>query len=64
MNCKRAKIGTMFRGQAWVALHGDFTIEQLKSFIKTLEDNCRGLERKDVDKGRPDDQLDSKSTNN
>jgi hypothetical protein len=52
MGCKRAPVGTMFRGQAWVALHGEFTIEQLKSLIKVLEENCKGLEKYD-NKGRP-----------
>lgn len=54
MGCKRARIGTTFRGQRWVALHGDFTIEELKALIKMLEENCKGLERKDVNTRRPD----------
>jgi len=54
----------MFRGQAWVALHGDFTIEQLKSLIKTLEDNCKGLEKKDDNTIRSDGRLGGESTNN
>ena len=40
----------MLRGQAWVALHGDFTVEQLKTLIKTIEENCKGLEKKNVNK--------------
>ena len=63
MGYKRVKVGTMLRGQAWVALHGDFTTEQLKTLIRVLEDNCKGLEKKDDDKGRLDHQLDSESTN-
>jgi hypothetical protein len=64
MVCERDRIGTAFRGQAWVALHGDFTIEQLKALIKVLEENCKGLERKDVDTRRPNHRLDSEPTNN
>ena len=63
MACKEAKVGTMFRGQAWVALHGDFTIEQLKHLIRTLEENCKGLERKDDDTERYNHRLDSEPTN-
>ena len=62
MGCKRAKVGTMLRGQAWVALHGDFTIGELKALVKTLEDNCRGLEPRNGDKRRPNDRLGCEST--
>jgi len=51
MGCKRVRVGITLRGQAWVALHGDFTIEQLKSLIRVLENNCEGLERKGANKG-------------
>lgn len=55
----------MLRGQAWVALHGDFTIEQLKTLIERLEENCLGLERKPNDNTkRPGNQLGSISENN
>ena len=47
---EKPKIGSMFRGQAWVALHGDFTIEQLKILVERLEKNCEGLENKNVNK--------------
>ena len=47
MECKRVEIGEMLRGQSWVALHGDFTIEQLKTLIQRLEENCKGLENGD-----------------
>jgi len=56
------KVGAMLRGQAWVFLHGDFTIEQLRTLIKTLEDNCRGLERNNDDTERHNHQLDCGST--
>jgi len=55
MRCKRAKIGEIYRGQAWVALHGDFTIEQLKNLVEKLEENCKGLEDKNVNTGRHND---------
>ncbi len=46
MEENKPKIGELLRGQGWVTLHGDFTIEQLKSLIKQLKENCKGLERK------------------
>lgn len=43
---KKAKIGQMLRGQAWVELHGNFMPAQLRALADEIEKNCKGLERK------------------
>lgn len=45
MACKRAKIGQMFKGQAWVALHGDFTIAELQAILERVKELCEGVPR-------------------
>jgi len=40
------KVGDMPRGQAWVELHGIFTVEKLKELVSQLEKNLVGTERK------------------
>ena len=43
---KKPRIGTMFRGQAWVELHGEFMPAQLRALADEIERKCKGLERK------------------
>lgn len=43
---KKEKIGQKLRGQGWIELHGNFTVEQLKAIIIEIENNCKGLEKK------------------
>lgn len=38
------RVGSMLRGQAWVELHGVFTVPELKALLEQVEDNLRGLE--------------------
>ena len=53
----------MFRGQAWVSLHGDFTVEELKALTLRIDELCKGLEKHDST-GRPDDRLEPVSEDN
>ena len=46
---KQPEIGTMFKGQAWVELHGIFYAAQLRSLAEEIEKNCKNAERKDQD---------------
>ena len=39
----KERIGPMFRGQAWVELHGTFTADELLILVHEIETNCRGL---------------------
>ena len=64
MEENKPKTGQMLRGQAWIELHGEFTPAQLRALADEIEKNCKGLERKDVDKDGLNDQLDCKSTDN
>jgi len=64
MEENKPKTGQILRGQAWIELHGEFTPAQLRALADEIEKNCKGLERKDVDKDGLNDQLDCKSTDN
>jgi len=52
-------VGEMLRGQAWVELHGQFTLAQLLDIVKELEENMRGLEKKNGDTGGHNNRLGS-----
>ena len=43
---KKPRIGQILRGQAWIALHGTFLPAQLRELADEVENNCKGLERK------------------
>lgn len=51
MTCKRAKIGQMFKGQAWIALHGDFTVAELQAVLERVKELCEGVPKANDDKG-------------
>ena len=63
MVCKRVKIGQMLRGQAWVSLHGDFTVGELKTLTLRIEELCRGLEKKSDNQVRHNSGLESITEN-
>ena len=44
---EKPRVGLILRGQAWVELHGEFTLVQLKVLVDEIENNCKGLEKKD-----------------
>jgi len=44
-------IGEILRGQAWVELHGQFTLAQLLDIIRELEKNLKGLGKENGDTG-------------
>lgn len=52
---KKPRVGQMFRGQAWVELHGEFMSAQLRALADEIEKNCKGLERRDDNQGRHTD---------
>lgn len=54
---KKGKAGEVLRGQAWVELHGIFYAKQLRSIADQIEKNCKGLEKKNVNSVRLDNQL-------
>jgi len=60
----KPKVGQMLRGQAWVELHGEFTPAHLRALADEIEKNCKGLEKKDVNKARYNHKLGSISSDN
>ena len=41
------RIGMILRGQAWVELHGIFTVDELHLLIQEIGERCKGLVRED-----------------
>jgi hypothetical protein len=39
----KPKVGSLYRGQAWVELHGTFTADELLILAHEIETKCRGL---------------------
>lgn len=40
----KPKVGSIFRGQAWVELHGTFSAEELRELANQIDQNCQGLD--------------------
>lgn len=64
MEENKPRIGQILRGQAWVELHGEFIPAQLRALANEIEENCKGLENKNVNKARLNDRVDSISSDN
>lgn len=45
---EQPKINTIYRGQAWVELHGNFTIGELEVLIEELKSKCEGLKKNGI----------------
>ena len=48
MEEEKNKIGIILRGQKWVELNGVFSPEELRSIADQIDNNCQGLENKNV----------------
>jgi len=54
-----SKIGTIYPGQGWVELHGEFTIRELEEVLKMLARHYERVPVKNGDTKRPNDKLGS-----
>jgi len=48
----KPKIGSLYRGQAWVELHGTFDASQLRELADQIDKNCEGLRPPNAHQGR------------
>lgn len=64
MEENKPKVGQILRGQAWVELNGIFWANELHSIAQQLEEGCKGLEKKDVNKARYNHKLGSIPSDN
>jgi glycerol kinase len=53
------KIGTIYPGQGWVELHGEFTIKELEEVLKMLNRHYERVPVKNGDQNRSFDKLGS-----